>query len=95
MHGWGKESKLTNVQNKCLPIVCFIFQAKGYDLEYLSKVPEVKDTVHKHSLLYHVCNMIIDQFPDATDLYSELGAVTRCAKVCSTVFHYLLDKTCI
>ena len=29
-------------------------QCKGFQLEYLSKVPEVKDTIHKHSLLYHM-----------------------------------------
>ena len=54
---------------------------QGFSLEYLSRVPEVKDTVYKHSLLYHVVNIILDQFPDSTDLYSEIGATTRCAKV--------------
>ena len=47
----------------------------------LEKVPEVKDTVHKQSLLHHVCTMVVENFPDSSDLYSEIGAVTRSAKV--------------
>ena len=54
---------------------------RGFTVEYLQKVPEVKDTVHKHSLLHHLCNMVVDQCPGSTDLYSEMGAVARCSKV--------------
>ncbi|XP_052132777.1 FH1/FH2 domain-containing protein 3-like, partial [Frankliniella occidentalis] len=54
---------------------------KGFQIEYLAKVPEVKDTVHKHSLLHHLCHMVMDKFPDSSDLYSEIGAVTRASKV--------------
>lgn len=46
--------------------------AKGFQIEYLSKVPEVKDTVHKHSLLHHLCIIVMEKFPDSTDLYSEV-----------------------
>lgn len=56
-------------------------KAKAFIIDYLAKLPEVKDTVHKHSLLHHLTNMILDQFPDASDLYSDIGAITRCAKV--------------
>ncbi|GAB1603515.1 FH1/FH2 domain-containing protein 3-like isoform X4 [Argonauta hians] len=56
-------------------------QVQGFTIDYLAKVPEVKDTVHKHSLLHHLCTIIIEQFPDATDLYSEIGAINRCAKI--------------
>merc|ERR1719495_2759715 len=56
-------------------------QARAFHFEYLSKGPEVKCTVHKHSLLHHVCSMIIDKFQDSTDLYSEIGCLTRCAKI--------------
>ncbi|KAL1116963.1 hypothetical protein AAG570_004291, partial [Ranatra chinensis] len=56
-------------------------EVKGFQIEYLSKVPEVKDTVHKHSLLHHLCYMVMEKFPDSTDLYSEIGAVTRASKV--------------
>ncbi|XP_049884707.1 uncharacterized protein LOC126379823 isoform X2 [Pectinophora gossypiella] len=56
-------------------------QVKGFRLEYLSKVMEVKDTVHKHPLLYHICEMIIEKFPDSTDFFSEVGPVIRASKV--------------
>ncbi|XP_011692088.1 PREDICTED: uncharacterized protein LOC105452570 isoform X2 [Wasmannia auropunctata] len=56
-------------------------EVKGFQLEYLVKVPEVKDTVHKHSLLHHLCHMVMEKFPDSTDLYSEIGAVTRASKI--------------
>lgn len=48
-------------------------QVKGFRLEYLSKVMEVKDTVHKHPLLHHICEMIIEKFPDTTDFFSEVN----------------------
>lgn len=57
------------------------FVAKGFLIEYLQRVPEVKDTVHKHTLLHHLVNMVLDQCPGSTDLYSELGAVARVSKV--------------
>nr|XP_036217834.1 FH1/FH2 domain-containing protein 3 isoform X6 [Bactrocera oleae] len=53
---------------------------KGFQIEYLSKVPEVKDTVHKHSLLHHLCHMVMESSPDTTDLYSEIGPITRSSK---------------
>ncbi|XP_011179808.1 FH1/FH2 domain-containing protein 1 isoform X7 [Zeugodacus cucurbitae] len=53
---------------------------KGFQIEYLSKVPEVKDTVHKHSLLHHLCHMVMESSPDTTDLYSEIGPITRASK---------------
>lgn len=56
-------------------------QAKGFELTYLEKVPEVKDTVHKQSLLHHVCSTVAESFPQSSDLYSEIGAITRSAKV--------------
>lgn len=54
---------------------------RGFHVDYLAKVPEVKDTVHKHSLLHHLCHIVMERFPDATDLYSELGAITRASRV--------------
>lgn len=53
---------------------------KGFQIEYLSKVPEVKDTVNKHSLLHHLCHIVIESSPQTTDLYSEIGSVTRASK---------------
>ena len=61
--------------------VVTLAQAKGFDLSYLEKVPEVKDTVHKQSLLHHACAVVVENFPEGTDLYSEIGAITRSAKV--------------
>ncbi|XP_063054837.1 FH1/FH2 domain-containing protein 3 isoform X2 [Engraulis encrasicolus] len=65
--------------------------AKGFELFYLEKVPEVKDTVHKQSLLHHACSIVVERFPDSTDLYSEIGAITRSAKV---DFDQLQDNLC-
>lgn len=53
---------------------------KGFQIEYLAKVPEVKDTVHKHSLLHHLCHMVMETSPETTDLYSEIGPITRASK---------------
>ncbi|XP_037039668.1 FH1/FH2 domain-containing protein 3 isoform X4 [Bradysia coprophila] len=53
---------------------------KGFQIEYLAKVPEVKDTVHKHSLLHHLCHMVMESSMDTTDLYSEIGPITRASK---------------
>lgn len=53
---------------------------KGFQIEYLAKVPEVKDTVQKHSLLHHLCHMVMESSADTTDLYSEIGPVTRASK---------------
>lgn len=57
--------------------------AKGFQIDYLEKVPEVKDTVHKHSLLHHLCLFIQEKYdPQLTnDLYSEFSAVNRASKV--------------
>lgn len=65
----------------CSSILWSHFQAKGFEMTYLEKVPEVKDTVHKQSLLHHACSVVVENFPQSTDLYSEIGAITRSAKV--------------
>ncbi|XP_043203710.1 FH1/FH2 domain-containing protein 3-like isoform X1 [Amphibalanus amphitrite] len=56
-------------------------EAKGFNVDYLAKVPEVKDTVHKHSLLHHLCHMVMEKYPDSSDLYSEVGPVTRASRI--------------
>ncbi|KAJ0184066.1 hypothetical protein K1T71_000489 [Dendrolimus kikuchii] len=56
-------------------------QVKGFRLEYLSKVMEVKDTVQKHPLLYHVCDIIMKKFPSSTDFFNDVGPLIRAAKV--------------
>ncbi|KAJ8407898.1 hypothetical protein AAFF_G00269420 [Aldrovandia affinis] len=55
--------------------------AKGFELSYLEKVTEVKDTVHRQSLLHHTCNFVVDNYPETSDVYSEIPAITRSAKV--------------
>lgn len=54
---------------------------KGFQIDYLEKVPEVKDTVHKHSLLHHLCLFIQERYESTSDLYSEFSAVNRASKV--------------
>ncbi|XP_004625934.1 FH1/FH2 domain-containing protein 1 isoform X2 [Octodon degus] len=56
-------------------------QSSGFELSYLEKVSEVKDTVRRQSLLYHLCCLVLQTRPDSSDLYSEIPALTRCAKV--------------
>ncbi|XP_054856365.1 FH1/FH2 domain-containing protein 1 isoform X2 [Eublepharis macularius] len=56
-------------------------QSRGFELSYLAKVSEVKDTVHRQTLLHHLCHNVVEKFPDTTDLYSEIAAITRSAKV--------------
>ncbi|CAB0028178.1 unnamed protein product [Trichogramma brassicae] len=78
-----KNNTLRGILSTLLSIGIFLNgnEVKGFQLEYLAKVPEVKDTVHKHSLLHHLCHMVMEKFPDSTDLYSEIGAVTRASKI--------------
>lgn len=65
---------------------------KGFQIEYLCKVPEVKDTVHKHSLLHHLCHIVMEKFPTSSDLYSEFGSVTRAYKIDFDEVHRTIQK---
>ncbi|XP_077568744.1 FH1/FH2 domain-containing protein 1-like isoform X2 [Stigmatopora nigra] len=56
-------------------------EAGGFELAYLEKVAEVKDTVHRQTLLHHVCALVTESEPRSSDVYSEIPAVTRSAKV--------------
>ena len=76
-----------------------LFQVKGFQLDYLAKVPEVKDTVHKQSLLYHLCCMVMEKFPNSSDFYSDLGALHRSSRVMcmfipSSIIIYSLKIKC-
>ena len=53
--------------------------AKAFSLDYLQKAPEVRDTMRKNSLVHHVCDFLGGS--QTSDLYSEMGAVTRCTRV--------------
>uniref|UniRef100_A0A1Q3FU24 Putative rhoa gtpase effector dia/diaphanous n=1 Tax=Culex tarsalis TaxID=7177 RepID=A0A1Q3FU24_CULTA len=83
----GIELLKANLTFKCilstlLKIGIFLNGApvKGFQIDYLAKVPEVKDTVHKHSLLHHLCHMVMETQANTTDLYSEIGPITRASK---------------
>jgi len=65
---------------------------KGFQIEYLAKVPEVKDTVHKHSLLHHLCHMVMESSSDTSDLYSEIGPITRASKADFTDLAHNLNQ---
>lgn len=41
----------------------------------------MKDTVRRQSLLHHLCSLVLQTRPDSSDLYSEIPALIRCAKV--------------
>ena len=56
-------------------------KSKGFQLEYLTKVPKVKDTMFKHSLMYHLASFVVDKYSSSTDLYSDLPSVTRGSRV--------------
>ena len=56
-------------------------QVEAFELDYLSTVTNVKDTQHKTPLLVHLVELVIEQFPDSSDLHSELIRVHRVAKV--------------
>ncbi|KAM3877450.1 FH1/FH2 domain-containing protein 1 [Diretmus argenteus] len=55
--------------------------AKGFELGYLEKVVEVKDTVHRQSLLHHTCSLVVENYPESSDIYSEIPAISRSSKV--------------
>jgi hypothetical protein len=78
-----KNETFKHIMGVLLSVGCFLngIEAKGFNIEYLTKVPEVKDTVHKHTLLYHVCQIMVETFPTSSDLYSEIGPITRASKV--------------
>ncbi|NXC87768.1 FHOD1 protein, partial [Cercotrichas coryphoeus] len=84
----GMEQLATNHTFKCILATLLAMgnflngsQSRGFELGYLEKVSEVKDTVHRQSLLYHLCQMVVEKFPETTDLYSEIASITRSAKV--------------
>ncbi|XP_065675176.1 FH1/FH2 domain-containing protein 3 isoform X4 [Hydra vulgaris] len=65
---------------------------KGFNPQYLEKVPEVKDTVHKQTLLFHICTMAMEKYPDSSDLYSEFGSLHRASRCDYDNIYQLLRK---
>lgn len=56
-------------------------QARGFELSYLSKLSQVRDTHTRQPLLHHVCLLLLQLRPDSSDLHSDIAAVTKAAKV--------------
>ncbi|KAI1705722.1 formin homology 2 domain-containing protein [Ditylenchus destructor] len=54
---------------------------KAFQLDYLSRVSEFKDPVHKYPLTHHLSEYMLDHYPEGTDLYSEFGAVSRSSRI--------------
>ncbi len=76
------------LSNCCLQYVTVtVLQCRGFNIDYLSKVAEVKDTVNKHSLMHHLCTIVCDNFQESSDLYSDFGAIVRCSKVSQAQTH--------
>jgi hypothetical protein len=63
------------------PIILPILQIKAFQLDYLARASEVKDPVHKYPLTHHLAEYMIDHYQEGTDLYSELGSVSRSSRV--------------
>ncbi|KAI2663073.1 FH1/FH2 domain-containing protein 3 [Labeo rohita] len=55
-------------------------KAKGFELSYLGKLSQVKDTHGRQPLLHHVCVLLLQLYPQSSDLYSDITAVTKASK---------------
>ncbi|XP_076867928.1 FH1/FH2 domain-containing protein 1 [Brachyhypopomus gauderio] len=55
-------------------------KARGFELSYLGKLSQVRDTHSRQPLLYHVGVLLLQLYPQSSDLYSDITAVTRASK---------------
>lgn len=55
-------------------------KARGFELSYLGKLSQVRDTHSRQPLLHHVCVLLMQLYPQSSDLYSDITAVTKAAK---------------
>uniref|UniRef100_A0A8C2GK39 FH2 domain-containing protein n=1 Tax=Cyprinus carpio TaxID=7962 RepID=A0A8C2GK39_CYPCA len=55
-------------------------KAKGFELSYLGKLSQVKDTHGRQPLLHHVCVLLLQLYPQSSDLYTDITAVTKASK---------------
>ncbi|KAI1888675.1 hypothetical protein AGOR_G00187580 [Albula goreensis] len=55
-------------------------KARGFELSYLNKLSQVRDTHSRVPLLHHVCVLLLQRYPNSSDLFSEIMAVTRASK---------------
>lgn len=66
-------------------------KARGFELSYLEKLSQVRDTHTRQPLLYHVCVLLMQRYPQSSDFYSDITSVTKAAKVCSP-FVYIISQ---
>uniref|UniRef100_A0A4W5MPV1 FH2 domain-containing protein n=1 Tax=Hucho hucho TaxID=62062 RepID=A0A4W5MPV1_9TELE len=57
-------------------------KAGGFELSYLGKLSQVRDTHSRQPLLHHMCVLLLQLYPQSSDLYSDITSVTRTSKVC-------------
>ncbi|XP_056884321.1 FH1/FH2 domain-containing protein 1 isoform X2 [Takifugu flavidus] len=55
-------------------------KARGFELSYLEKLSQVRDTHTRQPLLYHVCVLLMQRYPQSSDFYSDITSVTKAAK---------------
>ncbi|KAM8881532.1 FH1/FH2 domain-containing protein 3 isoform 1-T1 [Synchiropus picturatus] len=54
--------------------------ARGFELSYLGSLSQVRDTQTRQPLLRHVCVLLMKLYPQSSDLFSDLTAVTKAGK---------------
>lgn len=70
------------------------FKARGFELSYLEKLSQVRDTYTRQPLLHHVCVLLMQRYPQSSDFYSDITSVTKAAKVCSTFTNIISSYYC-
>ncbi|XP_016300681.1 FH1/FH2 domain-containing protein 1 [Sinocyclocheilus anshuiensis] len=55
-------------------------KARGFELSYLGKLSQVRDTQGRQPLLHHVCVLLLQLYPQSSDLYSDITAVSKASK---------------
>ncbi|XP_077961597.1 FH1/FH2 domain-containing protein 1 isoform X1 [Gasterosteus aculeatus] len=55
-------------------------KARGFELSYLGKLSQVRDTHTRQPLLLHVCALLLQLYPQSTDLHSDIAAVAKAGK---------------
>ncbi|XP_061665142.1 FH1/FH2 domain-containing protein 1 isoform X2 [Syngnathoides biaculeatus] len=55
-------------------------KARGFELSYLAKLSQVRDTRSRQPLLHHVCVLLLQLYPQSSDLYSDLTTVSKAGK---------------
>ncbi|XP_074518469.1 FH1/FH2 domain-containing protein 1 [Halichoeres trimaculatus] len=67
-------------------------KARGFELSYLGKLSTVRDTHTRQPLLHHVCVLLMQLYPQTSDLYSDITAVTKAGKCDYSLVHTNLTQ---